>query len=106
MKKNEVVAHKKLDNNHQQSKGNSSQEANELLSNILEHNNSFDQTNLVPNSSDLSSSITTSYDTNPIMSQYTTTLMETDPEKMWISPDLILDSSKVSNLFIKIFGYD
>lgn len=98
VKKNEV-AHKK--DNHRESKGNvvgssrASEDSvstrlvatNELL-NILEDNSS--QTNFLTNES---GPMTTSYDTNP-MSRYSTTIMETDPEKIWISPDLILDSSK------------
>ncbi|XP_022996328.1 NAC domain-containing protein 71-like [Cucurbita maxima] len=58
-----------------------------------EMSNNSSQTNFLADGSCLSSLMTTSYDTNP-MSLYSTTIMETDPEKIWISPDLILDSSK------------
>lgn len=111
MKKNEQ-AHKK--DNHREPKGDvvgsgrvgeesaSTRLVENELSNILEDNSS--RTNFLENESRLSSPMTTSYDTNP-MSRYSTTIMETDPEKIWISPDLILDSSKVSNLFKKKLSY-
>ncbi|KAE8651448.1 NAC domain-containing protein 71 [Cucumis sativus] len=103
VKKNEIGQKKK--DNHREPKGNAvgSSQASEdsastrlvvenELSNILEDN--LSQSNFfLTNESRLASPMTTLYDTNP-MSRYSTPIMETDPEKIWISPDLILDSSK------------
>ena len=98
LKRNEQT-HKK--ENHRDPKGNvvgTSRVREDSTSTRLvvanEVSNNLSQTNFLADGSCLSSSMTTSYDTNP-MSLYSTTIMETDPEKIWISPDFILDSSKV-----------
>ncbi|XP_022971988.1 NAC domain-containing protein 71-like isoform X1 [Cucurbita maxima] len=62
------------------------------LSNISKDDSS--QTNFLTDESRLSSPITSSYNTN-MMSWRSMSIMETNREKVWISPDLILDSSKL-----------
>jgi hypothetical protein len=49
------------------------------------------------NESQYSSPITSPYEVTPV-AEYEPSLMETNPPSFWVSPDLILDSSKVLNL--------
>lgn len=92
MKRNEPSHNK---DNRREPKGNvvseESTSTRSLVSNELSNVIDLDDNSSLNN---LSSPMTSAYDTNP-MSRYGTSIMETDPEKIWISPDLILDSSKV-----------